>query len=283
MKKVNISILLCLVAMILCACSPASKEEVLRYAENEFGKAEYVRTEEIDDKTIRYYFLDEEHGFEYCVTSEVRDILIDGAKFGETESKASNFDKVYYEYVLAQVQDELTALEETYGVTIRDGLEEEAQLGYEYRLAEVYVAEGDSLTAAQAAEVIHDVFVAYDTRNYWEDKEVAAYDTREEKLGSYSCKYNRWLTPQDETDVFYYEQIQMLNSDATFVRKEQKVFKDTNISLEDVPSILGSEPVTEDSMVTYYYFTVDGKEYYLADVLVLVEGSMVWYTNYEKE
>ena len=67
------------------------------------------------------------------------------------------------------------------------------------------------------------------------------------------------------------------------MRKEQKVFKDTNISLQDVVDVLGSEPVTEDSMVTYYYFTVNGEIYYMVDVLVDSEGGIAWYTNYQEE
>lgn len=291
MKKITKSVLLCLLAVWLCACSPASKEEVQRYVKNEFGKAEYVRTEEIDDREIRYYFLDEEYGFEYYVTSYVSDILIDGAKFGETENKGSNFGEAYYTYVLSQVKDDLTALEESYGVVILDGLNPEAQLDYKYQLAEIYttsgeglqVSEADALTASQVAGKVHDLFAAYDTREYWLDMRVAAYDAEGEELGIYSYKYNRWLTPQEERDVRYWEEIQILNSEAEYSRKEQKVFRDTGLTLSQIPTILGSEPTTEDSIVTYYYFTVNGEEYFLADVLVTVDGAIKWYTNYEEE
>lgn len=282
MKKITKSVLLCVLVVCLCACSPASQKEVLRYAENKFGDAEYVRTEEISEKKISYYLRDEEYGFEYCVTSGVNDILIDGAKFGETEHKSSDFDEVYYGYVLEQIQDELTALETEYSVQILSGFDEEAQLGYEYQLAEVY-CESESV-AAQVTKAVSELFASYDTRGYWSEKDVAAYDEEDVRLGTYSLKYDRWLTPEDEQDVFYCEQMQMLNSEAKFVRKEQKVFKETGISLNDVPTVLGSEPTTEDSIVTFYYFTIEGKEYYMADVLVYAEyGAIVWYTNYEKE
>ena len=260
MKKIIRCILLGLIAVCLCACSLASKKEVQRYAENKYGEAKYVRTEEIDDKNIRYYFRDEEYGFEYCVSSSVNDILIDGAKFGETESKSSNFDKTYYEYVLSQVREELTALEQKYGVRILDGLHEEVQFGYQYQLAEVYCESADDTVAPQVTEEINKLFAAYDTRGYWEYMKVTAYDTAANRLGTYSYKYNRWLTLEDERDVLYYEEIQKLNSEAKFVRKEQKVFKETNISLRDVMDVLGEEPITEDSIVTFYYFTVNGRE-----------------------
>lgn len=281
MKKIATSLLIGVLTLTLCACSPATKREALRYAENEFGAAEYVRTEEIDEDAIRYYFRDEEYGFEYCVTSGVNDILIDGAKFGESESKSSNFDEVYYGYVLEQIEDELIALETEYGVRIVSGTNE---FGKIYQLAEVYCEAGDEALAVPVTKAVKDLFAAYDTRGYWSERNIEAYDAQGERLGSYSFKYDKWLSPEDEQDVFYCEQMQMLNNEAKLVRKEQKIFKETGISLNDVPTILGSEPVTEDSIITFYYFDVDGKEYYMADVLVYAEnGAIVWYTNYEKE
>lgn len=277
MGKITKSILLGVLTICLCACSPASKEEVERYVKNEFGKAEYVRTEEIDDKTIRYYFQDDQYDFEYYVTSEVNDILIDGAKFGESESKGSNFEKVYYGYILEQVQEELATLEADYGVRILTDFDEV------YRLAEVYFEAGEEALAPEVTKAVKEVFAAYDTRNYWAERHIYAYDAGEIRLGTYSFKYDRFLTPEDEEDVLFYERIEMLNDEAEFVRKEQKVFKDTNISLQDVVDVLGSEPVTEDSMVTYYYFTVNGEIYYMVDVLVDSEGGIAWYTNYREE
>ena len=277
MGKITKSILLGVLTICLCACSPASKEEVERYVKKEFGKAEYVRTEEIDDKTIRYYFQDDQYDFEYYVTSEVNDILIDGAKFGESESKGSNFEKVYYEHALEQVQEELAALEADYGVRILTDFDEV------YRLAEVYFEAGEEALAPEVTKAVKEVFAVYDTRNYWSERHIYAYDAGEIRLGTYSFKYDRFLTPEDEEDVLFYERIEMLNDEAEFVRKEQKVFKDTNISLQDVVDVLGSEPVTEDSMVTYYYFTVNGEIYYMVDVLVDSEGGIAWYTNYQEE
>lgn len=277
MGKITKSILLGVLTICLCACSPASKEEVERYVKKEFGKAEYVRTEEIDDKTIRYYFQDDQYDFEYYVTSEVNDILIDGAKFGESESKGSNFEKVYYEHALEQVQEELAALEADYGVRILTDFDEV------YRLAEVYFEAGEEALAPEVTKAVKEVFAAYDTRNYWAERHIYAYDAGEIRLGTYSFKYDRFLTPEDEEDVLFYERIEMLNDEAEFVRKEQKVFKDTNISLQDVVDVLGSEPVTEDSVVTYYYFTVEGEIYYMVDVLVDSEGGIAWYTNYQEE
>jgi len=278
-----VSVFIMISAVCLGACSPASKKEALYYAKNEFGKAEYVRTEEIDDDAVRYYFNDKEYGFEYCVTSSVNDILIDGAKFGETESKSSDFAKVYYEYVLVRVREDLDALEKKWDVRILDGFDAKAQLGYQYQLAEVYCRSTDDRAASEVTGAVNELFASYDTRGYWENMDVPAYDADGNRLGTYSYKYDRWLTPEDERDVLYCEEIQKLNRKAKFVRKEQKVLKETDISLADIPDMVGEEPKTEDSIVTFYYFTVDEREYYLADVLVWKEGALVWYSNYERQ
>ena len=283
MKRILICVLSCMLIALLCACSPASKDEVERYVKSNFGKAEYIRTEEVDDREVIYYFQDKEYGFEYYVTSYVSDILIDGAKFGETESKGSNFEEVYYTYVLSQVKDELYGLEEKYGITVLDGLDSEAQLDYKYQFAEIYSTSEDNSRISEAAKKIHDMFATYDTREYWQDMRVAAYDAQGEKLGIYSYKYDRWFTPQEERDVRYWEEIQNLNDDAKFSRKEQRVFRDTGLDLSQIPTILGSEPTTEDTIVTYYYFTVKEKEYFLADILVSADGAIRWYTNYEED
>lgn len=43
------------------------------------------------------------------------------------------------------------------------------------------------------------------------------------------------------------------------------------------------EPTTEDGMVTYYYFVVKGKEYFLVNIRVATANGTEWYTNYEEE
>lgn len=276
------SILVCLLGALLCGCSPATQEEVQRHVEDKYGDAEHIRTEEVSEDEIIYYFCDKEYGFEYFVKSYVNDIVIDGSKFGETESKGSNFEEAYYEYVLKQVKEELTALEEEYEVTILDGFDPEIGLDYKYRFAEVCGVE-DDVTASQVAKKVNDLFAEYDTRKYWHNMEVAVLNAQKEKLGIYSCKYERWMTPEEERDVEYWERIQMLNSEAQYVRKEQKKFQDTGVALTDVVNTLGSELLTEESMVTYYYFTVDGKEYFLADFMVSTGVSHEWYTDYKEE
>ena len=267
----------------LCACGPASGGEVEKYAEQNYGANEYNGIVELGSKNaLQHYFKDKEYGFEYYVTSSVNDVVIDGSKFGETESKASNFNEAYYTYILGQVQGELDTLASQYGVTILSGLSTDAQLNYNYHLAEIYYSGDDTTTASEVSEKVNKLFSQYDTRTYWEEKEIAVYDKFNEWLGSYSYKYDKWMTPSDMDDTHFIEIIAMWNSKATYLRKEEKLLKDTGLSAEDIQTTAGSEPLTDSSPVTYYYFEADGQEYFLADVLVSSGPRIDWYTNYEK-
>lgn len=281
-KKIWGIILIGACALSLCSCSPASKDDVMRYAEDKFGKVEYLRTKEQSDKAIIYYFKDSEYGFEYYVESKVKDINIDGSKFGESESKYSDFDEAYYTYVLGQVQDELTSLEAFYSVEIRDGLDPMVQLDYKYNFAEIYYTSDTTSTAPYVAKEVNDLFAKYDTRKYWDDKDVPVFDQNGEELGSYSYKYDHWMTPEDEYDAHYIEIIKMWNPEAEYIRKEQVLFKDTGLDVKDVEVTLGDEPPTENTEYTYYYFEVDGKEYFMANILVNGGQSSDWFTNYER-
>lgn len=281
-KNIRIIILIGACALSLCSCSPASKEDALRYAEEKFGEAEYIRTQEEGDKAIIYYFKDSEYGFEYYVESKVKDINIDGSKFGESESKYSDFDEKYYSYVLEQIENEFAGLESSYGVDIRDGFSDNIKLDYKYNFAEIYYVSYNTSTAPEVGRKVNDLFAQYDTRGYWKDMAVDVYDNVGEKIGSFSYKYNQWMTPEDENDAHYIEIIKMWNPDAEYIRKEQVLFKDMGIDINDVEVTLGNEPPTDDTVYTYYYFEVDGKEYYMANIMINDGQRSDWFTNYDR-
>ncbi len=282
MKKIKGIFQILLMLFGLTSCSPASKEDVLRYAESNFGKAEYIRTEEQGEKAILYYFKDKEYGFEYYVESKVKDVAIDGSKFGESESKHSDFDVQYYTYVLGQVKGELARLEANYDVDIRDGLEENVQLGYKYNFAEIYYLGDNVSTAQEVSQKVNDLFATYDTRGYWENMDVDVYNNKGEKIGSYSYKYKQWMSPEDSYDAHYIEIINMWNPEAKYLRKEQVLFKDMGIDVNMVEVTLGDEAPTDNTIYYYYYFEVDGKEYYMANILINDGQRSDWYTNYER-
>lgn len=281
MKRLAILLVLIASVSLLTACQPANKSEVMRYAEDKYGEAEFVRKDVANEDEITYYVKDKEYGFEYYITSSVSDILIDGAKFGEAENKSSNFNNTYYSYITDKLDKDLKKLEDKYNVEIVVGKYDYSIPDYDiFAIAEIYYKDNNVKTAYKVSEEVKGLFASYDTRNYWKDNSVDVYDKNEESVGSYDLKYDMFMTPEQEEDYFYIEKAEMLNKNAVYIRKEEKLFTETGLTLDDVAEVLGNDPVDENTVVTYYYFTVGDKEFFLADVLVNPE--LKWYSNYDE-
>lgn len=280
-KKLIILLFTIVLMFLLTACKPANKREVMRYAKDEYGEAEFIKEEVVNENEIIYYLKDKEYGFEYYITSYVTDITIDGAKFGEAENKSSDFNNTYYSYITNKLHEDLKKLEDTYQVEIIVDNHDYNIPDYDiYALAEIHYKDSSVQTAPAVSKEVKDLFTVYDTRNYWKDNSIDVYDKNEERIGRYDLKYDMFMTPEQEEDYFYIEKAEMLNKNAVYVRKEEKLFKETGLSLDDVANVLGNDPVKENTMVTYYYFTVDDKEFFLADVLV--NPNCRWYSNYDE-
>lgn len=276
-KKISLILLIIALAMLVCSCRPATKSEIMKYAKKEYGKAEIIDIDEVSEDEIIYHFKDKEYGFEYYIKSAVNDILIDGAKFGEHEDKESNFNVEYYSYIAEKLDDRLAELENKYNIEI---IEPKVYSGDEDLLIEINYKIDDTQTAPTISKKVNDLYKEYDSRGYWKVVRTYAYDKNKEKIGCYDLKYDVWMTPEDENDYFYIERAKMLNSKAVYLRKERKPFKDTGLTLDDVTKVIGKATPTENSTVTYYYFEVEGKEFFLADVLVNPHDR--WYSNYDE-
>ena len=277
MKKISLVFLLVVLVIFLCSCSPATKSEIMKYAKKEYGRAEIIDIDEVSEDEIIYHLKDKEYGFEYYIKSAVNDILIDGAKFGEVENKYSNFSVEYYSYIAEKLDDRLVELENKYNVEI---IEPKVSSGDNDLLIDINYKIDDTQTAPTLAKNVNDLYKEYDSRGYWKVVRTYVYDKNKEKIGCYDLKYDVWMTPENEEDYFYIEKAKMLNSKAVYLRKESKLFKDTGLTLDDVSKVIGKELPTENSTVTYYYFEVDGKEFFLADVLVNPNDR--WYSNYDE-
>lgn len=280
-KKIFLLFFETVLAMIICACSPASKKEIIKYVKGEhYGEAELIRTDKVSDDEIIYNFKDCEYGFMYQVSSKVVDISFDATKFGETETKNSDFNSVYYDYVTEQIGNELSELEASYGVDITTSSKYYDVASDYHVFANIYYLTGDLQTAPEVSKAVNDLYKSYDLRDYWKCNRTYAYDEYGNKIGEYDLANNIWMTPDMEEDDYYIKQAHMLNPDAVYTRKDEKKFKDTGISMDDVTHILGMEMPTENSIITYYYFEVDGKEFFLADIVV--NPMCRWYTNYQE-
>lgn len=91
------------------------------------------------------------------------------------------------------------------------------------------------------------------------------------------------MTPEEEIDLNYINHIHELSPNAKYIRKEQHLFTETGVNINDVVHVLGNPEVKINSTVNYYIFTVEGKEYFLCDFMIINDiGGFEWYTNYKK-
>ncbi len=277
-RKVFTLVVSFIFCVLLTGCSVASEKEIKKYANEKYGEATLIRTDELSDKNRKCYFKDEEYGFEYYVSSYMHDIVIDGSDFGATESKASDFEMAYYNYMVDVVKDDLAKIEKEYDVelSVSDGT-------YIYYFARIQYRSADTSNVAVVSKEVSDLYTSIDTRGYWKDLDVEAYDSEDNYLGAYHYQQEKWMTHEEEVDLFYIDKITNLTSKAVYVGKEQHPFTDTGVDINDVVYVLGNPEIKIDSTVTYYTFTVGGKEYYLCDFKVLNDmGGYEYYTNYEE-
>lgn len=282
MKKITkesinraIAFVLGVVLLLNCVgCSVDSEKNIINYAEEKYGNNHHIKTVTQADE-IMCYFTDDEYGFEYYVSSYLNEIIVDGSSFGTTENKGSNFDIQYYNYLCNALLADFHDLETNYNVTIEisDG---------KYSLAQVHYKTTDTSDVANITKEISDLYAALDTRHYFEDIIVEAYDFRGEYLGAYHYKQSEWMTPEDEIKLEFIMHIHDLCPQAVYLRTERHRVADTGVDINDVVGSYTYPDITETTTVNCYIFSVDGKEFFMADFLYRNENGLErYYTNYK--
>lgn len=280
MKRV-ISVFVALIAAFVlggCSTEVDTEKNILSYAKEHYGEAEHIRTESGEDSRT-CYFRDSEYGFEYRVSSGIQDIGMDGATFWQQESKGGNFEEVYYSFMQQQCGIEG-------GVVAADGTQiEPHDFVYNGISIDINAAQGGVEAACKHAEKLRDDLKALDTRGYWENISCTVFDENGARYLTYDSLHESPLTPEDEDVIFYTEMAQMKHSEAEFVRTETGLFSETGLTADDLPNILGTEKPTSGSVVTYYYFEAEGKEFFLADFNAYEDGEyqrFFWYNNFSE-
>ena len=261
-------------AVLLSACHAKSESQIVRYANQNFGSAELVSTESTEKDGKKCTLRDKQYGFEYYVKSEMHDIIIDGSKFGSTESTDSDFSTQYFDLLKSTCQaqfDEITQLDRV-------------EISYEgyYDLMKIKCT-ADKSGFLEAVEKISDIIISFDSRKYYKSKHFGVYDMNDKRLGAYYIHEKRWVDVADEDDDFYIERAKMLNRNAKFIRKEKKLFKDTGFAPDQVQTYLTDPEYTYETPVQYYYFSVNGKEFFIADFILKDHYSDIQqYNNYDE-
>lgn len=290
-RRVLVSFFLCLLSVLLCSCKAevASEREIKEYAKKHFGQATFLKSEESDDRTRVCYFTDKEYGFDYSVRSEVMDVGLDGSKFWESEGKNSDFEDLYYVVLQDKTKEKLAKdiSSETNAELFKIEIDEEKNYFTPILLLEL-TCENLSMEVQNAANSFAkkylETFREFDTRGFYEDACCIVYGPDSKKLLTFDYAHaTDGITPENQAIDEYTVMAKYLNQKAVYVRKEQKLFRDTGVALDQLIHVLGVDDLTEESPVLYYYFTADNKEFFIADFTVRDDetGSYKRYSNYE--
>lgn len=279
MKTCKIVSLL-VIASICTSCSSklSSTDEIMRYAQKEYGKSELVRVENTEEKT-RCYLKDTRYGFEYWVDSRVENFSFDGTTFFKYEDKASSFDDEYSKFIEDNIKDNLEELKNEYDIET-----------YRYKLLNVkehgvinVVFKKDNLDGKlKILKTIGDLYKGIDTREYFKDTFIVVHEDTD-YIGKYYLSTDKFVTIEEEDIDKFTSMATRQNRDAQFSHKEQiekaEFLEMTGLSEYEIDSKINSE-ADEEGMVTLYYFSLpNGNEFYISDVTV--HG--INYTDYNQQ
>ena len=161
----------------------ATKDEMTDYVTSRYGAAEFIKVEQNGGDEAEFFFRDSEYGFEYTAVSR----LYRKGK-GSIEEKDSTFNGKYFDYVYDIIQDKLTTIETEYGVSLDILQKTQYTLGDdENGLVIVKYKNNDLSSAEKAAAEIGRLFAQYDTRGFWDTKEIKICDNTDvyTYVGSY--------------------------------------------------------------------------------------------------
>lgn len=256
-----------LIAALCTACSaaPVSEHTMNQYIAQNYGSAELIKQKK-GDKSITYFYKDNEYGFEYWIRSFSSGFSMDGSTFFPYEDKDSDFEEQYYAAVTGQLSEAFRQLEEQYHVTITAA--EIKAGGYtvkSFGLADVTLGAGNLSSAAEISQAVADLYLAKDTRKFWREGRVNVYTADHESFGCFDISEGRYVT-LEETDV---ERFQILaeqkdkSSQYQYLKtvSMEEFLQDTGISRMDLQN------GTNETVTLYYFSTKSGKLYYIADVI----------------
>ena len=274
--------LVIIILLSLTACGKAEDAKSLfEYAKKTYGECTLIsksETKEGSEITVHDVLQD----FDYSVSSKMSEINIDGSKFGTVPSKYDDFKSNLIRKVLLNVNDDI------YNICNDSNLM--YKIDEENMTITIYASDENEgkQTATKCAETLNkqnlknriDGFVIN------VDSIDASQNNSTNHIGSIKLPNTSWRTPQDE-EIDYFIDYAKLHTDykAKYLRKEQKTFADTGLSLEEDYRYYWETdyPNKMDYPVTFYYFeSSKGNEYFITDFLYMNNGYQERYTNYTK-
>lgn len=183
------------ITLFLCGCTAeiATKSQLLRFAKNNYGEAECLNYY-VDDGRSYVILKDAEYGFEYPVWSYVADISFDGSKFGEHESKGSDFLERYIAYIETDVGDDFAALEDRHDCYYKWNKHYSPKEYDGSTVISVYIS--DEENAEIIAKDFNDLIRQVDSRQFFSNGKIYVYNG-EDSIGGYSLLTDKYKTGEE--------------------------------------------------------------------------------------
>lgn len=257
--------------MFCCGCSLSrngikvlSEKEIQKYATDNFGACELVSSEYDEDKNVRTCLLtDKTYGFTYYVSSEPQSVGLDGSVFGYSGViNMTNRTEKMYEYVSSLI---------SYNLSLA-GIELVKDLDYSpYATGRKFSVKNGVLLSDDEHWEKDLEAVRRQLKNY---NACHDFDTYRLRIYSPDKSYGEagletFKSSEESSREFWLSRVYDLCgiSDFEYVRTEK-------IPFEQVPG-LAEQNLYPGSMlgpgkdVTVYYFTYEGKEYFITNAEVI--------------
>jgi len=189
-------VMLIVTALAFGGCTVKTKRQLINYARETYGEAKYIGNKSKlggEDAYTTVILEDKDTGIQYEVTSSMTSIGIDGSFFGRVEQTSSDFEKLYYEYLIDEASSELDDLSEEYRFTYN----------FQYEVFELVFEDRDAgADAGRAAAEFDEILSAADVKNMRPHYYILK--TRDNvTLGSYDAQ-NEDYSASNDTNIIDY-------------------------------------------------------------------------------
>lgn len=284
-KKYIVLILtaLCLTAILTGCGHVKSEKQLYRSAVNKHGACEIVSVDK-SNNSITLTLRDELQDFEYKISSQMNDISIDGSSFGTAEQTNDSFMTSLLASIKNNNQDELDAICDEYSIT--NGPK---TMSTNSGLSTLYYIRIDLTSESNCKNAAKEVAKIYDYNNLkgrLDDVFIKTY-VDDTFCGHYRLSTMEWENVLEANAEHYMEIVHSnISRKAKYKYAEEGTFGDTGLDLDRVVhrKVLNDVgPYSKNDVVAFYYFELDGKEYYICDFEFYLDDShtdLEYYSNY---
>ena len=278
MKKLISAILLSVFCVTLfSSCGHIASLRTLKMQARQNGKCKYLRCDE--DENSRTAYFEDELGFEYHITSYMNDISIDGASFGSVPTTTSNYESEYFKCLCGKANEAEPDCTAKFGEVD------------EYSQIKIYADQNDM---SESVVTIGKAFKMLEKRKEYTNSTIPVYDKNDtseypEQIAAFGYENEVFLDKTAADAQYYLDRINdysnmyyRKSAKPSYSRHEHKRLEDVPDITDDKLSTLLGKPDPKVEGVEVYYFTIDGDEYFITNVLIYDKSyqNTFFYNNY---